>query len=413
MKQALKHILVVFLLLPTLAKSQGVDSLFSIARNYAFNGERDKARNLCDSILLLSPEYSDVRILKGRTYSWDGKRQEARVEFNKVLAYDSTNLDAWLSLTDAAYWDDKPEEALGYTDKGLSHHPKNTELMIKRTKALTDLKEYTAAKNQIKQIKTIDTACTACKPLEDRIYRELAVNHVSAGFNVEYYTNDEYFYYEYLQVGHRTKNNNIIFRVNFNQRFGLSGAQFEVDMYPSLGKKMYAYLNYGRSGYDLFPKDRVGLEIYRNFKYSLEGSLGGRYMNFGEGSQVFIITASLTKYLGNYAFIGRTFITPDPEVGRASISGLLGFRSYTLDQDNFLGFVAGGGYSPDNRTFSSGAGLSDEEIYYLQSYRGGLIYSKTFNFKHLFVLELDYRYQEFPNYFSHMIGGGISYRLRF
>ena len=63
-----------------------IDSLFAAARHFAFNGDRPKARMLCDSVLKLSPQYSEVRNLKGRTYSWDGLRDSARIEFNKVLS---------------------------------------------------------------------------------------------------------------------------------------------------------------------------------------------------------------------------------------------------------------------------------------------------------------------------------------
>lgn len=405
----------------TTVLGQGVDSLFMQARQFAFNGEREKAREICTQILLQSPEYSDVQILIGRTYSWDGKRDSARLAFNKVLAYDSANADAWSSLADVEFWDDKYEAFLAAAENGVRFNPGNTELMLKKAKALVELKRYSEAKKELQAIKQIDTLCVPCKQLSERIYREEAVNYFALGYQIDEHSETfGTFHWEYLQFGTKIKNNTFIFRFNINQRFGSDGYQPEIDYYPSIGKKMYLYLNYGFSRTDLFPNHRVGMELYRSLPKSFEVSAGYRYMNFG-GSEVWIYTGSITKYMGNYAFIFRPFITPDKAVKSFSRSGILNIRKYTSDADNYYGITGSIGFSPDQRAFLTKFGLdsvtSSKDLYYIKSYRVGIAISKTVNFKHLWLLELDYRLQEKIGYnvgeFVNVYIGSITYKFRF
>ena len=397
-----------------------VDSLFGVAREYAFNGKRLEARKLCDDILKLSPNYADVILLKGRTYSWDGLRDSARLEFAKVLANDSNNTEAWGALADVEFWDDKTQAALDAVNIGLRLVPKTKPLMLKQTTYLIDLARYDEAEQVLKEIRKIDTVCTECKPLEDKLAEKRAHMSVAFGYSADYFQGlNRLFLYQYIQVGNRSPKNSVFFRVNFNQRYQSNGFQPEIDMYPDLNKKNYLYLNYGFSFYSLFPKQRIGIEWYRLLGKGYEGSFGGRYMYFGVGSQVFIFTGSLTKYIGNYAIIARPFITPDPVAKSASASLILNLRRYTIDADNYFGIVGGAGYSPDQRVFLTGASLNTEttSIYYMQAYRFGITWYKTVTFRHVFNIDFDYRYQELKlggtSDFYHTYSSGVTYKYKF
>lgn len=410
--------LLFFLLVFVGAQAQ-VDSLFSVARDYAFNGKRQEARALCDQILELSPEYHDVRILKGRTYSWDGLRDSARIEFYKVLAMDSGYTDAWSSLADVAYWDDQTEQALEACNQGLRYEPQNKELLLKRTKMLIDLKRFDDAEKQLIALRQIDTACAACSELANKLYEAKAVSHISFGVSSDYFQGlDRLFLYQFVQFGHKSAKNTIILRLNTSQRYGDNGVQPEIDMYPAIAPKTYLYVNYGISGYSLFPRHRVGLELYRNLPRSYEVSFGGRYMDFGGGSTVWIFTGSITKYVGNYAFILRPFITPDNTTGSFSRSAILNIRRYTLDADNYLGVTVGAGFSPEYVALTNAnTGSEPNKVSLLEAYRAGLVYSVTIKFKHLIMIDADYRYQQLrigsAADFYHTYSAGISYRFRF
>lgn len=402
-----------------------VDSLYAAARHFAFNGERQKARTLCDSVLKLSPQYSEVRNLKGRTYSWDGYRDSARIEFNQVLSYDSTNADTWESLSDLEFWDDKTPKSLDAANNGIRFNPKSKTLMLKRVRALVDLANYDDAKQTLSEIREIDSVCTECKVWYDKIYEARARSNMGFGSNIDFFPeiNRELHNY-YVQFGHKAPKNSVILRVNYNIRTigssSTTGFQPEIDMYPTVSKKAYLYVNYGFSIYNVFPRHRIGLELYHKLPASIEASIGGRYMDFGGNSKVYIFTGSITKYLGNYAIIFRPFITPDEVTKNVSRSGILNIRKYTSNADNFYGITAGAGFSPDQRNFlTGGTGFTTERttIYFLQAYRIGVAFSKTFTFKHLFIIDFDYRYQELKmgpsSSFYHTFSPGFSYKHRF
>ena len=135
------------------SKAQSVDSLFKAAREFAFNGEKVKARSICDDILKKSPNYNEVRVLKGRTYSWDGMRDSARIEFYQVLANDSTETEAWLALSDLEFWDDKPQASLFAAENGLKYAPDNKEFILKKIRANIELKNYEQAEKDLNQLK--------------------------------------------------------------------------------------------------------------------------------------------------------------------------------------------------------------------------------------------------------------------
>lgn len=410
-----------FFLVALQGMAQGVDSLFMQARQLAFNGEREKARELCNRILEVSPRYSDVRILLGRTYSWDGKRNEARTAFSEVLAYDSANTEAWSALADVELWDDQPEASLKAAENGLRFNPGNTGLATRKIKALIALQQCDPVFSELLKLKQSDSACTECRVLYDKAYEACANRTFAAGTTIEHFSNTYgTAYYNFVQIGMRTPKNTIILRINQSSRFNKTGFQPEVDMYPSLGKKMYGYINYGYTPYDLFPKHRLGLELYRSLPRAFEVSLGGRYMNFGGGSEVFIYTGSVTKYLGNYALIGRIFITPDTR--SFSRSGIINLRRYYADADNYIGLTASAGFSPDQRALLTTAGLDSTDqaaansIYFFKSQRVGFACSKTFRFKHVLLLNLDYTNQELTftrKEYVNVFGASLTYRFRF
>jgi len=74
---------VIILVLTSLFTSSYAQT-YEEARNFAFNGERAKARQICKTILLQSFN-SDVALLLGRTYAWDGKYDSTRLILNEVL----------------------------------------------------------------------------------------------------------------------------------------------------------------------------------------------------------------------------------------------------------------------------------------------------------------------------------------
>lgn len=410
----------IFLLLFTIVQAQpdysamGTDELFSLAREKAFAGQREEARKICTAILARSPGYADVKILMGRTYAWDGNRAEARKLFKEVISADEKNLDAYTALIDVELWDDKPDAALTEANKVLAFYPNNTDLLLKKVKALLALKREDEALLVLSRIEAIDPACKPCREIRHDLKTSKFRHTLTATFAMDFY--DKVFdpmYYSYIQYGNKTKLGTVIGRVNYAHRFGDNGIQPEVDFYPGLWKGAYAYLNYGFTTSALFARHRVGAELYQSLPHSLEASVGLRYLYFGGASDVTIYTGSLGWYYKNFWFSLRPYITP----GNGSFSRSLNItaRRYFKDANNFIGLTAGAGFSPDQRRIQSNLGLENNNIYLLKSRKVELNIQKSVRYNMVWLLDVYYSKQELSfSYgdFVNVIGFTTGIRVR-
>lgn len=188
-----------------------------------------------------------------------------------------------------------------------------------------------------------DTLCA----VEDRSAAlETGVTGLSAGYEyVHLNPGDTPWQLATVQVSHRFRPVSVIARANLANRFGRTGAQVELDAYPRLLPRTYAYLNVGAAlSESLFPDLRVGAEVYRNLPRAWEASLGLRYLNFAS-SDVTIYTGSVGKYRGNYYASLRPFVTPG-DSGEVSASAHLLVRRYFATANHYVTLRAGGGSSP-------------------------------------------------------------------
>ncbi|MBI2212558.1 MAG: YaiO family outer membrane beta-barrel protein [Acidobacteria bacterium] len=136
----------------------------------------------------------------------------------------------------------------------------------------------------------------------------------------------------------------VIVRVSEADRFGTEGTQYELDMYPKIAKGIYAYLNIGVSGSDLFPERRYGAQIWKSLPHSYEASIGVRYLAFDD--PVTVWTGSIGKYKGNYYYVLTPYVV-DGDDG-TSASGILEIRRYFGDDtDNVFSFRIGYGNAPE------------------------------------------------------------------
>lgn len=134
-------------------------------------------------------------------------------------------------------------------------------------------------------------------------------------------------------------------------------------------------MNYGFSNTELFPKHRVGAELYSKLPRSFEASAGLRYLYFDDVTKVAIYTGSVGWYVKDYWFSLRPYITPDKTTG-TSVSGSVTARRYFSDAETYFGLSAGLGFSPDIRRIQNATGLSTDAIYLLRAQRAGLAFQK-------------------------------------
>lgn len=154
-------------------------------------------------------------------------------------------------------------------------------------------------------------------------------------------------------LSRRTAAGSLIARVNYADRFGVTGVQVEADAYPRVSKRVYLYLNVGYSGATIFPEWRAGGEAFTSLPGAWEASAGFRQLRFG-GAPVTLFTGAVGKYVGNYWFSLRPYVRKK-EGGLSASAGLTG-RRYFEDGDHWVGAAASFGSSPTDRVTPDAVG---------------------------------------------------------
>ncbi|HEY0743707.1 MAG TPA: YaiO family outer membrane beta-barrel protein [Chryseosolibacter sp.] len=374
-------------------KNLGTDELFDLARQRAYNGKREEAREMLKFILEKSPDYADARVLLGRTYAWEGQYDNARIEFEKVIQK-TDYLDAFNAYADVEIWSESYQNGLVIVQRGLTSFPNDEDLLYKKAKILNEVgkqQEAVLVLNNLLLINPSDSKAIAL--LKDiRLSRMRYTAGISYGIDLFNRTFDPA-HYTSVQLGRTNRWGSLIGRLNYAHRFGLNGVQPEIDAYPRIVDGVYAYVNYGFSSTDLFPKHRAGLELYTKLPKSFEASAGLRYLFFDEATKVTIYTGSIGWYVGNYWLSIRPYVTPD-KIASTAVSGSLAVRRYFSDPETYLGISGGVGFSPDIRRIQDATGLSNDEIYLLHAQRAGLAFQKLMKANFIFNASADFARQE-------------------
>ena len=120
------------------------------AKDYAFNGQRSKARAICRVILAKGFD-SDIATLMGRTYAWDKQYDSARVVLQNVIIQSPDNSDALSALADVEYWNDRYPQALEYCNRILGKNPKNETVILQKARILNSAEQYQEAANVLEK----------------------------------------------------------------------------------------------------------------------------------------------------------------------------------------------------------------------------------------------------------------------
>lgn len=323
---------------------------FEQAKDLAFNGQRAKARAVCRAILAKGTD-SDVATLMGRTYAWDQQYDSARIVLQEVLVQSPENTDALSALADVEYWNDRYPQALEYCNRILAINPKNETVQYQKARILNSAEQYEEASRTLVRLLEQNSDNSDALRLLEKVRLELIKNKITINYTFDYFNNSAYnkdpWQLVYLQYSRKTPLGSVIGRVNYANRFDSDALQLEVDAYPKISENDYLYINYGFSPMSGFPRQRGGFEWNRSFPKSFEGSLGGRLLHFEGSKRVIIYSGSIGKYLGNYWFSIRPYVTPGSE--GTSISTYLSVRRYFSDPENYIGIRIGMGSSPDER----------------------------------------------------------------
>ena len=352
MKQS---IVIILLLIGSFAYSQtdvfkgDPDRAFEAARELAFNKKRKQAQDTLLLILTKYPDYHDIRSFLGTTYSWDGEYKKARKAFDYVLKRSPERLDTWIASIKNELYAGAPIEAMEKANTALKYFPDDAELLYLKASA------QEAANNPEDALITIESNLALHPDHEkSQVYRtnlrnRLSLNTIGLRSAVDLYSErfDPMQYYT-LRYGKATKYGSIQAKLNFNRRFASNGLQAEIDLYPRITTGLYAYANFGYSDSFLFPDIRYGAELYKTLPKSFEISAGFRALKFQTTTTIY--TSSIGWYNKNNYWALRGYLTPGEP--KASMSGILTFRHYRSDVNNYFSIDAGAGFSPEENRFN-------------------------------------------------------------
>lgn len=374
-------------------KSLSADDLFKMARQTAFDGKREESREMLKSILSQNTQYDEVRVFLARTYAWDQRWDEAIQELKIVLTHDVLNQEGLLLMAEVSFWKTDYEEALVKANQGLGIYPSSEAMLVVKANALINLQRLDEAASTLHQLLEINPVHEKASQLLATLENRLLKNTIGVSFEAQYF--DKVFKpaFQSSIIGSRISSwGTAIARLNYANRFLLEGWQPEVELYPKIVKGVYAYVNYGYSSSKLFPKQKIGAELFSRVSKGWEASAGARYLYFTSLNKATIFTGSLSYYLKNYWISWRPYLTTGGP--KNALSNAVSIRRYLKDSENFIGLLGGFGFSPDERRIQTSAGLGVDEIFLLRSQRVQLLWQKTLPKKFSMTLTNTLTHQE-------------------
>ncbi|MBB1285310.1 YaiO family outer membrane beta-barrel protein [Flavisolibacter sp. BT320] len=329
-------------------------------------GQRENGRDLALRILEKNPLYLDVKTFVGRTYAWDGDFEKARAVFATVAAADARTLDNYIAWIDAERWAREEASALTVAEKALSYFPDEPELLFRKARLLANTGKMADAKLVVQKLLRKTPKHKEAYVLLQDLRSQLLDNEIAAGFSYEGFS--DYFspaQFAFIQGSRATPLGSVIGRINYTNRLGKQAIQPEIDIYPKLGRNIYAYLNAGFSDGSLFSRQRYGAEIFASLPRSFEASAGLRHLSFGPESKVTIYTGSVGYYTGNYWLSLRPYITPGDAATSVSASATI--RRYFSNPEHYFSVRIGAGFSPELLNTQTTSGFGTKDFYTLRS----------------------------------------------
>lgn len=338
--------------------SQDLDALFAKAREQAFAGKNEKARELCQQILQNKPNYLDAEVLFGRTLAWDKMHDSARVVFQKAFAENHDYKDLTLAYTDNEIWSENYANGLKICNQFLENNLQDRDILFRKAKILNFLGEKKQALKLAENLHKLNPNDKEITDFLQKLKEELLSQTIDFqyAFKIINKPFKRQTHIQSVSYSVKTPSFTIIPRLNSGQHvfegsnfFEDVGWQLETDAYVNFTPKLYSYWNFGISDQTFFPKLRAGFELFTVLPLATEASAGFRYLQFVQNNQknnVIVYTASAGIYVKNLWFSLRTFLTP--QNNEISQTYLFSVRNYFENPENYVFVMLGSGSSPDN-----------------------------------------------------------------
>jgi len=344
------------------------DELLGQARKLILDGKYSEGRKIAFKALNKYPDYSDILILVGRSYAWEGTYDSSSIYLERAIVASPTYADGYSAYLDNLSWAGEFEQADSVLSRAKSNlgSPLPDVIRYKESKLNYYKEDYELAYEQAEELFEKEYKEEGFLAYIQNLQRLRRNNAIGATYDYDTYFGDISPWNTFSVYG-RTRTDltgSLIARVTNSFRFDDNGTLFELDAYPSLGEKAYAYLNIGGSSASFFPKLRFGASIYYNLPKAWEIDAGYRYLGFSEVTNIY--TGSVGKYAGNWWLNLRVNLIPDGS--GVGTSGNIQARYYFKTAEDFFSIQLSTGVSPDEET--------RDQSQFLNSYRARLGYQQ-------------------------------------
>lgn len=384
------------------------DSIFSEAISASRNKQYILAVETAKKALQTDVKRGDIMVFIANVYSWQDKNDSALVyihEAQKINYHQPDLFESWTNILLRSHQYDALLQSCAEAEK---YNYSSEDILKKRLIAHSELGSYEAG---IGLAQLPENGIYLINEPFNSLYTNLLfkrnTNIVTANYALDFFDTGLPQHLGSLGYSFRVGKQTLGFRANYANRFSRNDVQLETDFYLILKNKQYMYFNYGYAfGNSLFPRHRLGFEYYFPLKYKIDGSVGGRYMNY-PASQVLILTGHLGKYLGKSWVALRPYYVFITQSNRQSVSFIGNYRLYGKNELNFWGVEVGYGNSPDERySISQSGGFSQLVAYKVKVERSlmlnrisdlriGLGYTReefyTNQFRNRYTIELGYK----------------------
>jgi len=336
-----------------------LDTLLSEARQLAYDGEYERADEICKQVLRVQPKNFSAKLLLGNIAAWKGDYSKSLDILEPLIKESFDNKDLINSLIDTEIWYEDFDGAGIWVKYGLEIFPGDPDLMYRQAMVYQRNGNLEQAN---RTLKTLIDRYPKNKDYRNAYYSvkgPMKINGLSAELTYNKYTqpvNRSWNMYS-LKYYNTNKFGTIIGALNtgwvgtdttgFMQN---SGVQFEVDAYPVFKKqKMYFHFNLGLSPTTIFARQRFGAQVYKEIVNGWELSGGFNYMRFRDltdTTNVFIANAGISKYFGSTMISGGVILSPAN--GKVSQGYNLTFRQYLKTSEDWIQLTLGSGRFPDN-----------------------------------------------------------------
>ncbi|MEB2780065.1 YaiO family outer membrane beta-barrel protein [Algoriphagus sp. C2-6-M1] len=353
MKQAF-ILLICSIVFTTAAKAQDSfdpDALLVDARTLILDGKYLEGRKIAFRALSKYPDYADILILVGRSYAWEGKNDSASIYLERAILASPAYADGYSAYLDNLSWAelyDQADVVLAKAKENLGT-PLPNGLRYKESRLLYYKEEYDEAFEIAEDLFRKDYKADNLLSYIQTLQRLRRNNAVGGTYDYDTFEGDISPWSTFSFYG-RTRTNltgTLIGRVTQSSRFDANGTLFELDAYPSLGEKAYAYLNVGGSSASFFPDFRFGVSVYYNLPKAWEIEGGYRYLKFSDATHIY--TASLGKYVGNWWINLRGNLIPGTGTSLGTSANMQA-RYYFKTGEDFFSLQLSSGVSPDEET---------------------------------------------------------------